>query len=424
MIDALAGFQPTRDFALELDARDELAVFRDEFLHADPDLIYLDGNSLGRMPRKTAELLAEVVREQWGARLIRSWGEGWYEAPRRLGDKIGQLLGAAAGQVIVSDSTSVNLYKLVMAAAGLRPTRRTLLTDRLNFPSDVYILQGCAQALGPEYDVRLAPESGDPSAAVLDAMDQDTAVVVLSLVAFKSGYLYDPLVVARRAQEVGALVLWDLSHACGAVPVDLDGWGADFAVGCTYKYLNGGPGAPAFLYVRRAHQAQAMSPVWGWFGEASPFAFDLQYHPAEGISRFLAGTPPLLSTLAIEPGLDLLLEAGMQRVRRKSVLQTEYLVALFDHALAPLGFRLGSPRDPERRGSHISLQHPDGYRINRALIAEMEVLPDFREPDLIRLGVAPLYTSYLDLWEAVQRIAEVVLEGRFRKYSDLRQAVT
>ena len=420
----LALFQPDREFALDLDAQDDLAAFRGEFLHADPDVIYLDGNSLGRMPRKTAELLAGVARDQWGARLIRSWGEGWYEAPRRLGDKIGRLVGAAEGQVVVSDSTSVNLYKLVMAAAGLRPERRVLLTDSLNFPSDVYVLQGCAQTLGSAYGVKLAPETVDPTAAVVEALDQDTAVVVLSLVAFKSGYLYDAEAVMRRAREVGALVLWDLSHAGGAVPVALDAWGADFAVGCTYKYLNGGPGAPAFLYARREHQARAISPVWGWFGEASPFAFDLTYHPAEGISRFLAGTPPVLSTLAIEPGVDLLLEAGMERVRRKSLLQTEYLAAWVDHALLPLGFSLASPRDPQRRGSHISLQHAEGYRINRALIAEMDVLPDFREPDLIRLGVAPLYTSFVDLWEAVQRIATVMREGRYQKYSDRRAAVT
>lgn len=416
-----------RAFARTLDTEDDLRAFREEFVFAEPELIYMDGNSLGRLPVRTTALVANAVQEQWGRRLIRSWGEGWFTASRRLGDKIARLAGAGPGEVLVSDSTSLNLYKLVTAALALRPGRAKIISDTLNFPSDLYILQGCAAALGGRHRLQLvAPH--DPvmadTRAVLDALDADTALVTLSHVVFKSGAMYDAAAITRRAHEVGALVLWDLSHAVGAVPVALEDWGADFAVGCTYKYLNGGPGAPAFLYVRQELQEHARSPVWGWFGEASPFAFDLDYHPAQGIERFLAGTPPVLSLLPVEAGVDILLEAGIERLRAKSVRQSEYLIGLFDQILAPLGFTLGTPRSPQQRGSHVSLRHPEGYRINRALIEEMAVIPDFREPDNIRLGIAPLYTQYEEIWETVMRLRAVVEERRYTKYSENREAVT
>ena len=415
-----------RQTALELDSADPLARFREEFVIEAPDLLYMDGNSLGRLPRRAVDGLAEVVREQWGQRLIRSWGEGWFTAPQRVGEKIARLVGAAPGQVIAGDSTSVNLYKLAMAALALRPDRPTLLTDSLNFPSDVYILQGCCQTLAGRHRLKIVeqPTGFADSAPVLDAINEETALVVLSHTVFKSGAVYDAEAITRRAHEAGTLVLWDLSHSVGAVEVALDAWGADFAAGCTYKYLNGGPGAPAFLYVRSGLQDQAVSPIWGWFGEASPFAFDLDYHPAPGIERFLAGTPPVLSLAAAECGVDLLLEAGIERLREKSVRQTEYLIALFDAYLAPLGFTLGTPRDAERRGSHVSIRHPEGYRINRALIEEMDVIPDFREPDNIRLGIAPIYTRYVEIWDTVERIGRVVREKRYAKYPEDRARVT
>jgi kynureninase len=286
---------------------------------------------------------------------------------------------------------------------------------------------GCLPTLGGGRRLELVPSADGISVdleALAEAIDEDTALVTLSHVVFKSGFLYDAAAVTRLAHKAGALVLWDLSHAAGAVPVALDDWGADFAVGCTYKYLNGGPGAPAFLYVNRALQEQALSPIWGWFGQRSPFAFDLEYHPGEGAARFLTGTPPVLSLLAVEPGVDLLLEAGIGPLRAKSARQTGYLVDLFDAFLAPLGFTLGSPRDPGMRGSHVSLRHPEGYRINRALIEEMGVLPDFREPDNLRLGIAPIYTRFEEIWEAVQRIAAVVKEDRYLNYTAQRTAVT
>jgi kynureninase len=423
----LPHFQPDAAFARRLDEQDDLHSYRDAFALPDPDLIYLDGNSLGRLSQRAAQHTRRVVDEEWGRNLIRGWNAGWYETPARAGDKIAHLVGAAPGQVLVSDSTSVNLFKLTMAALALRPERTRIVSDTLNFPSDLYILQGCARLLGDRHQLHLvpAPDGMVPDEpALLESLDDRAALLSLSHVAFKSGFLYDAEAVTARAHNAGALVIWDLSHSVGAVPIELDRWNVDLAVGCTYKYLNGGPGAPAFLYVRRDLQAQALSPIWGWFGQRTPFAFDLGYRPAEGVARFLAGTPPILSLLAMEASLDLVLEAGIGRIRQKSVLLTSYLVFLIDAVLAPLGFTLGSPREPERRGSHISIRHPEGYRISRALIEEMAVLPDFREPDNLRLGLAPLYTSFSEVWEGVDRIRRVVQEGRHLHYSPARTPVT
>ena len=421
------GFEPGLAFARRLDAEDALASFRGAFVIADPDLIYVDGNSLGRLPRRTVERMRTAVEVEWGRDLIRGWNAGWYQAPARVGEKIAQLVGAGPGQVVVSDSTSVNLFKLTMTALAKRPGRGRIVSDVLNFPSDLYILQGCIRLLGDRHHLHLVPSTDGITVdqqALFDAMDERTALVTLSHVTFKSGFLYDAAAVTERAHQVGALVLWDLSHSVGAVPVELDRWGVDLAVGCTYKYLNGGPGAPAFLYVQRDLQEEALSPIWGWFGQRSPFDFDLEYEPTEGVGRFLVGTPPILSLLAMESALDLLLEAGLERIRRKSVRLTSYLVYLVDTVLAPLGFALGSPRDPARRGSHVSIRHPGGYRINRALIEEMGVLPDFREPDNIRLGLVPLYTSFAKVWEAVDRIRQVVEEERYLRYPAERLPVT
>jgi len=421
------SYQQGKEYAQQLDAVDELAQFSEEFVRADTDLIYLDGNSLGRLPRRTVEQLGIAVSDGWGRDLIRGWNAGWYDAPGRIGDGIGLLVGAGSGQMAISDSTSVNLFKLVMAALSLQPGRERIVSDTLNFPSDLYVLQGCIDLMGNRHRLHLVPSDDGIEvdfSDLLRAIDEHTALVTLSHITFKSGFLYDGAAVTARAREVGALVLWDLSHSVGVVPIDLDGWGADLAVGCTYKYLNGGPGAPAFLYVRHEWQDRVRSPIWGWFGQQAPFRFALNYQPAEGISRFLAGTPPVLSLLAVEPALDLALKAGIERIRRKSVNLTSYLVYLTDTVLAPLGFALGSPRDAARRGSHVSIRHPEAYRINRALIEEMKVLPDFREPDSIRLGLAPLYTSFSEVWEAVERVRWVVAEERFRCYPRERLQVT
>ncbi len=415
------------DHARELDRGDDLARFRAEFVVDDPDLIYLDGNSLGRLPRRSVGRLGEVVQTEWGGRLIRGWGEGWMEATHRIGAKLARLLGAAAGEVVVADSTSVNLFKLVLAALAARPGRHAVVTDDLNFPSDLYVLQGALRLAGPAYrlEVVRSPDGLTASAeALAAAIGGDTALVALCHTAFKSGFVYDLAAVTELAHRAGALALWDVSHSVGAMPLALGDAGVDLAVGCTYKYLNGGPGAPALLYVRRELQERLLSPIWGWMGHRGPFDFALDYAPAPGIARFLAGTPPVLSLAAIEPGVDLVLEAGLERIRAKSVQQTEYLMGLAEAWLAPLGFRLRSPRDPGRRGSHVSLGHPEGWRINRALIEELRVVGDFREPDNIRLGVAPLYTSYAEIHEGMRRLRAVVDERLYEKYPAERSAVT
>jgi kynureninase len=418
--------QTDLEYAQQLDAQDQLARYRAAFVH-DGELIYMDGNSLGRLPRATIDRMSAAVEQEWGHDLIRGWHHGWYDAPQRIGDKIGSLLGAGASQVLACDSTSTNLFKLTLAALALRPDRRRIVSDTLNFPSDLYILQGCIDLLGGRHELALAPASDDmrvDPAALADLIDEQTALVTVSHVAFKSGFLYDMAAVTTRAHEVGALVLWDLSHSAGVVPIALDACAADFAVGCCYKYLNGGPGAPAYLYVRRELQEQARSPIWGWFGQRAPFAFDLEYQPAAGVDRFLAGTPPMLSLLAIEPALDMLLEVGIERMREKSGHLTAYAIELYDALLAPAGYTLGTPRMPEQRGAHVSVRHSEGYRINRALIEELGVLPDFREPDNIRLGLAPLTTSFTDVWHTVERLRRAVDQQLYLRYPAERLAVT
>jgi len=422
------NFSPSLDFAKQRDGEDPLASYREQFVAEDPDLIYLDGNSLGRLPTSVVARMKKAVEEEWGADLIRGWNKGWWDSPSRIGNKIGSLIGAAAGQVLVGDQTSLNLFKLATAALTLQPQRKRIITDTFNFPSDLYILQGIVKLLGNQHEIiRIGAQDNDVTpdlAALEDAIDENTALLTLSHVTFKSGYLYDMAHITELAHRRGALVLWDLSHSAGSVPVELDECDADLAIGCTYKYLNGGPGAPAFLYVNRRIQNDVTSPIWGWWGQNDPFAFDLDYKPAPGVQRFLAGTAPMLSTLAMEEALTPLLDSGMDALRSKSISMTDYAAYLTDEMLAPLGFSLGSPRDSSRRGSHISIRHEEGYRINRAMIEEMNVIPDFRAPDNIRLGFAPLYISFADIWEGFDRIRRVVREKRFEKYPKQKLAVT
>lgn len=403
-------------YAQYLDENDPLAGFRSRFVADDPNLIYLDGNSLGRLPRDTVTRTRELVEQGWGQRLIRGWNDGWVDINERVGDKIAQLLGASPGEVAIADSTSTNLYKLALAALRARPGRTKIVTDDLNFPSDVYIFQGLAR---DSHKVEIVPSSDGihgPVEDILAAIDENTALVSLSHTVFKSAYTYDMAAITAHAHKVGAFTLWDLSHSAGAVIVDLNNANADLAVGCTYKYLNGGPGAPAFLYIRKDLQNELSNPISGWFGQKGAFEFGLNYEPASGIRRFLTGTPPILSVAPIETGVDILLEAGMDRLRAKSVRQTEYLIALWRELLAPLGFTMNSPADPAWRGSHVSLGHPDGWRIDQALIEEMNVLPDFRKPNNIRLGITPLYTTFSEIREAVMRIKRVVDERLYEKY--------
>ena len=419
---------PSHDFARQLNQQDSLASYREQFVINDPGLIYLDGNSLGMMPKTAQAKARQIVDEQWGTDLIRGWNKGWWDAPSRVGDKIGQLIGAAAGQTLVNDTVSINLFKLATAALTLQPDKTRIITDTFNFPSDLYILQGIKQTLGNRHEIiRISASDNDitPDIAALEsAINENTALVTLSHVVFKSGYMYDMQRITELAHSKGALVLWDLSHAVGSVPVELDACNADLAIGCTYKYLNGGPGAPAFLYVNKNIQEKLSSPIWGWWGQNNPFDFELEYTPASGAQRFLVGTQPMISLLTMEAALEPMLAAGMDALRDKSILMTDYASYLTDELLAPLGFTLGSPRDPAERGSHISIRHEEGYRINRALIEEMNVIPDFREPDNIRLGFAPLYISFTDIWEGFDRIRKVMVERRYEKYPQQKLTVT
>lgn len=403
----MATFSTRRSFAEDSDAADPLAAFRGRFACDDPSLIYLDGNSLGRLPLATAERLARVVREEWGRGLIRSW-ERWIDLPLRAGDLIGRrLLGAAAGQVAVCDNTTVNLYKLARAAVGARPGRRVIVTDDDNFPTDRYVLAGVAAEAGGEVRViRTDIDEGVDPGAVRAAVAEDTALVCLSHVAYRSGALADMAQITGLAHDRGALVLWDLCHSAGAAPVELDAWGADLAVGCTYKYLNAGPGAPAFLYVRGELQDRLDQPVHGWFGQRDQFAMGPSYDPAPGVARFLTGTPDIVGTAAVEEGAALLAEAGMDRLRAKGMRLTSYLIDLADAWLAPRGFALASPREAGRRGSHVCLRHPDAAGVC-AELAKAGVIADFRTPDRLRLGLAPLTTRYADVWDATDALRRI-----------------
>ncbi|GIH20242.1 kynureninase [Rugosimonospora africana] len=406
-----------------LDAEDPLAGYRNRFVITDPDTVYLDGNSLGRLPVSTRDRLREVIDVEWGTELIRGWSR-WIELGRRTGDVIAGLIGAEHGEVTLSDSTSVNLYKLAAAALDARPGRRAVLTDDDNFPTDQYLLQGLAEA--GDLDLRVLhsdPDRGVRADDVGAALDADVALVCLSHVAYRSGAVADLAGITMAAHEAGALVLWDLSHSAGSVPVGLSEAGVDLATGCTYKHLNGGPGAPAFLYVRRDLQPVLRQPIWGWFGQADQFDMAGRYQPADGIDRFLVGTPPVLSGYAALEGARLSAEAGIEAIAAKARALTGYLIELADARLAPLGFRLASPREDAARGAHVTLYHPQAWQICQALIQE-RVIPDFRTPDRLRLGVAPLYTSFGELYVAVSRLRDIVAAGRHEAFPTQRSRVT
>jgi kynureninase len=401
----------TPEAVAALDAADPLAGFRERFVVTDPDRIYLDGNSLGRLPVATRDRLRDLT-EEWGDRLVSGWG-GWIEAPARVGDLIAEaVVGAQPGEVIVGDSTTVNLYKLCSAALELGGG--ALVTDRGNFPTDRYVLEGLAAQRGLE--LRLVD-------AIEPALD-GAAVVVLSHVDYRTGAVADMRGLTAAARAHGARIVWDLSHSAGALPIGLREAGVELAVGCTYKYLNAGPGAPSFLYVARELQGRLRSPIWGWFGQRDQFAMERAYDPVDGIGRFLAGTPPILDLAAVEEGVRLTAEAGVAALYGKATALCELIVALHDAWLAPLGFELGSPRDPARRGSHIALRHPEAWPICRALIERANVIPDFREPDTIRLGVAPLYTRFVDVWDALDRLRGLVERGEQRLVSAARTRIT
>jgi kynureninase len=395
----------TREACAALDAADPLAPWRERFV-LPAGLIYLDGNSLGPLPRTTEALMQDVVRRQWGEDLITSWNRhGWVDLPQRLGAKIARLIGAKANEVIVADSTSVNLFKLLAAALRLRPRRSVVVSERSNFPTDLYVAQGMRDLLGGRMSLRLVA-----SQELEAALDEDAALLMLTHVDYRTGRMHDMARLTRAAHEAGALALWDLAHSAGTVPVDLDAAEVDLALGCGYKYLNGGPGAPAFLFVAERWHEHARQPLTGWFGHAQPFAFESVYQPAPGIARFLAGTPPILSLKALEAGVDLLLQVDQRALRRKSMALTDVFIRLVEERCAEFGFTIASPRAAGVRGAQVALRHPEGYAIVQALIAR-SVIGDFRAPDLLRFGFAPLYVRFIDAWDAAETLRAVMAEG-------------
>jgi kynureninase len=387
------------DLAL-LDATDPIAPFRAEF-HLRVGLIYLDGNSLGALPRVSAARVSKTIESEWGEGLITSWlGAEWVSAPQRIGDKIAGLLGAEPGEIVAADSTSVNLFKALTAALSLRADRSVILSERSNFPTDVYMMQGIEAFSGG----RVRSVTVDPD-DVIDRIADDVAVLLLTQVHYKTGQVRNMAEVTAQAHAKGALVVWDLSHSAGAIEVDLNGAEADFAVGCGYKFFNGGPGAPAFLFAARRHQS-ATPVLSGWFGHARPFAFEENYDPAAGVTRFLCGTPPVLGLTALECGIDLMAQADMGLLREKSLKLGEAFISLMDERCSEFGFELIAPRDPALRGSQVAYAHPNGYELVQAL-KDADVIGDFRAPDVLRFGLTPLYLRFVDIYDAVERLRDI-----------------
>ncbi|GLB67282.1 kynureninase [Arthrobacter mangrovi] len=401
-----AATLPSR--ARRLDAEDPLARYRARFIgHDDPAVpAYLDGNSLGRPLAASVQRVQELMVEQWGGRLIRGWDEGWLELPAQLGDELGRTaLGAAPGQCLIADSTTVLLYKLIHAALSARPGRHRVVIDRDNFPTDRYVLEGIAAERGLELDWLEVPYDGGADVELVRSVTGDqTALVVLSHVAYRSGHLADMRAITEAVHDTGALVLWDLCHSVGVVPVELDAWEVDLAVGCSYKYLNGGPGAPAWLYVRRGHQ-QLTQPIQGWLGSEDPFGMGQGYSPAAGIRRFASGTPPIIGMTAIADMVALIGEAGIGAIREKSTALTQFALEATDALLAPHGVVLASPRNPEQRGSHLTIDHP-AFRKITARLWERGIIPDYRNPNGLRLGLSPLSTGFEEVYRGVSAIAE------------------
>jgi kynureninase len=414
--------------AHDLDRDDPIAGFRDRFVHADSqagdETVYFDGNSLGRLPVATRDRLRTVVDEEWGAGLVRGWSR-WIELARQAGDVLATgVLDVEPGEVVLADSTSVNLYKLAAAALDARPGRRAIVVEGDNFPTDLYVLQGLAAARG--LDLRVVPVGIDDGLTVADldgVLDDDVALLCASHIAFRSGARTDLRAITARAHDAGALTLWDLSHAAGSVPTPLREAGADLAVGCTYKYLNGGPGSPAFLYVRAGLQAELRQPIWGWFGQRDQFAMGSSYEPVDGIERFVVGTPPVLGGYAALEGARITAEAGMAAIAAKGAALTGFALDLTDAWLAEHGFAVATPRDPARRGAHVTLHHPRAWQVTQALLAAA-VVPDFRTPDRLRIGLAPLYTRFVDVYEGFARLLRIMETGAYASFPAERSRVT
>jgi kynureninase len=413
--------RPCAKLAKELDAADPLRKFGEQFV-LPQGVIYLDGNSLGALPQGARERVGHAVAEEWGRDLITSWNKaGWIDLPKRIGDKIARLIGAEAHSTVVTDSTSVNLFKVLAAALAMRPERRTIISERDNFPTDLYMAEGLGALLGGRHRLVLV----DSPEAVPALVDADTAVLMLTHVNYKTGRIHDMAGLTALAHEAGALAIWDLCHSAAALPVDLAGARADFAVGCGYKYLNGGPGAPAFVYVAPRHHAEAVQPLTGWFSHARPFAFEPGFAPAPGIERFLCGTPPVVSMVALDAALDVWAGVDMTQLRTKSMQLTDFFIVAVEELCAGQGLRLASPRDATKRASQVSFAFPEGgYAMIQALITR-GVIGDFRAPDIMRFGFAPLYVGFADAWKAAEEMADVLASRAWdRPAFKARAAVT
>jgi len=409
----------TRQDCITLDQRDGLAEYRHKFTLPEGE-IYLDGNSLGAMPSHLPARIQEVVAKEWGNGLIRSWNDaGWIHVPKRIAAKVARLIGADPDEVMVADSTSVNLYKALAAAARLNPNRKVILTELDNFPTDLYIAQGVAELFGLE--IRYVESNLD---AVLAALDDSICLTMLTHVNYRTGAIYPMAEITAKAHQVGALMVWDLAHSAGAVEVDLNGANADMAVGCGYKYLNGGPGAPSFIYVAERHHQQMRQPLSGWHGHARPFEFVLDYQPADGMDRMQCGTPPLISMLGLDAALDVFDGVDMHALRVKSMALGDLFIKLVDEKLSEYDFGLASPRDSAVRGSQVSLTHAQGYAIVQALIAR-GITGDFRMPNILRFGFTPLYVRYVDVYDTVQALAEIMVSDEWNQAHFLaKKAVT
>ncbi len=392
----------TREELEELDRKDPLKLFRDEFSLPE-GILYFDGNSLGALPKATPDRVNEVVAEEWGNKLVTSWNSaGWFSLPETIGNKIAQIIGADDGEVVCVDGTGLNIYKLHSVALKMRPDRKVILMEGSNFPTDAYITQGLIEQLGQHHQIRFV-EKDD----ILDAITDDVALVSLTQVHYKMGHLLDMKAITQKGHDVGALVMWDLCHSAGALPVALNQCDVDFAVGCTYKFLNGGPGAPGYLFVAKRHQGKATQPLTGWWSHQKPFAFERDYQPKSDIGQFLSGTQPIISLAPVEVGVNILLRADMDEVRRKSLALGDAFIRLVDEHFSEYGFTLATPSDAEERGSQVSLRSEHGYPIMQALI-EVGVIGDFRAPDIMRFGLTPLYTRYTDLWDAVMKLKSIM----------------
>jgi kynureninase len=415
--------------AQALDKKDPLAEFRTHFV-LTPNEIYLDGNSLGKLPKAAQKAVQDTVAKQWGERLIRSWNEAWLELPSRLAEKYAKLLQVSKEEVIIGESTSVRLYQVLHALAKSDLSPKHLGTDKLNFPTDLYVMEGIAQdfSFGEMTQIDYGQEIEADLEILKTTIKEKPGIYCLSLVSYKSSYLYPMKVLNLWAEQHRSILVWDLSHAVGAVTIDLKETATKIAVGCSYKYMNGGPGAPAFLFIQKALQRKLANPIQGWFGHKNPFAFESDYHPNQGIDRFASGTPPILSLQAMEAGVDLVLKAGIKNIRKKSVLQSEFFLEGVREKLLPLGYQLESPTDPECRGSHVTLSHPASWKICQSLLQgtskDSKIIPDFRPPHFIRFAITPLYTRFEELQKVIFRLESIVLTKEYQKFKTNKPRVT